>query len=98
MKASKVMMSCAKNVGMSEATAASWDPGIWLYPLMHVHEDTEGSVNEEDVLEDEDGTFHFAMFDCGCEFYVPSTMLKGTYSNDTLPGDVGLDEPRFSPN
>ena len=97
-KTPKVMMSCALEAGMSEATANDWDPGLWMYPLMGVHEETEGGIDQEDMLADDDGTYYFAKFDCGCEFYVPSTMLRGTYSNDTLHGDVELDEPEFSLN
>jgi hypothetical protein len=92
-----IMMSCAKDVGMSEATAASWDPGLWMYPLMGTHENIQGNISQEDILEDEEGTFYFTEFDCGCSFYVPSTSIKGTYG-DGLPGDVDLDEPEFSHN
>ena len=97
MKASKVVLSCGLKAGMSEATAGTWDPGLWMYPLMDVHEDTGGNVRPEDILEDEEGTFYFCAFDCGCAFYVPSTMVKGTFG-DELPGDVELDEPGFSIN
>jgi len=97
MRTSKVMMSCANEVGMSESTAASWDPGLWLYPLMGTHEDTQGNISQEDILQDEEGSFYFTEFDCGCSFYVPSTSIKGTYG-DGLPGDVDLDEPEFSLN
>jgi|14BtaG_2_1085337.scaffolds.fasta_scaffold297554_1 hypothetical protein len=96
-KTANVMMSCAKAVGMSKATAKSWDPGLWLYPLMGVHEDMQGTISQEDILEDEEGSFYFTEFDCGCSFYVPSTSLKGTY-NDGLPGDVDLEEPTVHQN
>jgi hypothetical protein len=99
MRTPKVMQSCASRVGMSRATAASWDPGLWLYPLMQVHEEMAGDISteEEDILEDDEGKFYFAKFDCGCEFYVPSTAIKATF-NDGLPGDVAPDPPQFSQN
>ena len=98
MKVSKVMMSCGLEAGMSEATAASWDPGLWLYPLMNTHEDIKGNLELEDMLEDEHGKFYFCEFDCGCAFYVPSTSIRGTFTSDTLPGDIPLEEPDFSRN
>ena len=98
MKVSIVATACATKVGMSESTAASWDPGLWMYPLMGVHEDSEGNIQPEDMLQDEEGTYYFCEFDCGCSFYVPSTMLKGTFTNDQLPGDVELNDPKFSRN
>jgi len=97
MKTCKVVMSCAKTVGMSEATAKSWDPGLWLYPLMGIHEDTEATISQDNRLEDEEGSFYFTEFDCGCSFYVPSNFIKGTY-NDGLPGDVDLEEPKVHQN
>lgn len=96
----KLMLSCAQEAGMSEATAASWDPGLWMYPVMSVHEDIEGNISTTGTLEDEQGTFYFAEFDCGCKFYVPSTMIRGAHTDDELPGDVEVspDPELLSPN
>jgi len=92
-----VTLDCAKKAGMSMSTVQSWDPDLWTYPLMGVHEGVVGEINEAERIEDEEGAVYLARFDCGCKFYVPSTMLKGTFS-DELPGDVELDEPGFSVN
>tara|TARA_B100000700_G_scaffold305731_1_gene380078 strand:- start:514 stop:822 length:309 start_codon:yes stop_codon:yes gene_type:complete len=94
-----VQMSCAQKVGMSEETASNWDPGLWMYPLMSVHEEIGGDVDEEHSLTDGEGTYLFVNFDCGCMFYVPSSMIKGELSDDSLPGDVELNTPeKFSRN
>ena len=94
-----IQMSCAAKAGMSESTASDWDPGLWMYPLMSVHEEISGEVDEKHTLTDGDGTFLFVTFDCGCMFYVPSEMIKGDLSDDNLPGDVELNTPEeFSLN
>jgi len=92
-----ITLDCAKKAGMSKSTAQSWDPDLWTYPLMRVHEDMGGEINEAERIEDEEGGVYLTRFDCGCKFYVPSTMLKGTFG-DGLPGEVELDEPEFSVN